>query len=272
MNMSNNNDMTFLERLADYWTKEMIIRTVVWALCFIGIAIATINVASAIDKTSTYNSEIARLTDANAQLQANIDELSNHDVPEDLSHSALDTGMDVANLMNKYQPYENSARIDGLAESQAQIEKVNADLIPYFSDISMCYDWYYCPNIYYKWTFETTSSFYGDKCDVIWICRNTNNMQGVIAYATAVYDVTTNKFEDVVVRITGSGTQFIKMNTETTEEPVEEPAIDETTETTEESTESTESTEEPTTSEDPVTTIEESTTEDTQDEDVSSEE
>jgi hypothetical protein len=201
------------EALADYWDREQIIKTVIWFIAFLGLTVFIISVLSTINKSNNYETEISNMNAQITQLEVSIEELSNVETPTDNSYSALDSGVSVANIQNDYQSIEISV-LNGTANTNENGDSMSTNddaLSAYVGDGSGIYDWYFCPNIYYKWEFKTTSSFYKDEVPVIWVCYQ-NSSTTILAYTIATYDAKLGKFNDIYSYVTSQGQELIDLN------------------------------------------------------------
>lgn len=204
-------DDSRFESLSEYWTTERIVKTIVWFLCFVGIVVCMSSVVSMIHKTNTYNTEIEAMTKNIEVLKADIESLANADVSEDLSKSALQFGNEVADLQNKYYQLENNIRTDDTEEARTAKKNNDSAIAEYFSDGSYKGNWYFCPEIYYEWEFDTTYSFFDEEIPVIWIC-NQREGSDIVAYSTAIYNASTHKFSGLHTYITGLGQNLIDLH------------------------------------------------------------
>lgn len=142
-------------------------------------------------------------------------------VSEDVVGSAQQAGTTVANLQNQFLMLSvdpsmgkidsNVTRRDALVP---EVQKLLAE------DSAFIAGSWYDPAYYYQggtsphfnWKFECPYSFKGSSLPVIWTCRNTRvgneegaTLNGIVAYATATYDVASGKFGGVQVHMTDYG-------------------------------------------------------------------
>lgn len=201
-----NNDESRWDAFVEYWTPERLVKTVSWCICFIGIIVCAICVMKTINKTNVYNADIQSMSSDIKTLKANLATLTDA-VPEDTSNSALAAGNDVAAIQNKYIELRTHATGDSAESRTSKMADNDTQLAGYFSDESIG-NWYLGVHVNCNWTFCTTHSFFEDGVSVIWLCQS-NDTSDILAYATAKYDVTSNKFSNLNICVTNVGQSYV---------------------------------------------------------------
>lgn len=120
------------------------------------------------------------------------------------TNTASEVGIAVATIQSAYSPLDPVTQGESVVENGEKLktyfsEKEHGHIKPWFTPSKGKID--------YIWTFRTTFSFVEDKVDVIWLCTNTSK-DTILAYTTGVFDVATNQFSDMKIRMTEKGLEY----------------------------------------------------------------
>lgn len=123
-------------------------------------------------------------------------------------------GNEVAALQTKYQNFKYTAKNKQERESyESSLRAYSDDIKKYFDgDDGLCGTKWYSPtdNTSFVWEFKTTQGFKGSSTDVLWVCHindKSDNLSSanVLAYATAKYNVSTDRFTNLEIHLTSLG-------------------------------------------------------------------
>lgn len=203
----------FQEKIASL-DREKVFKFAIISVTAVLILIGTIFFIVANDKTKKLELEANTLMADIAQKQADIDGLQLSPVEVEYVQETLNTclqqGNKVAEYQNNYANLLQAYNVSQTDEALQALGKNADDLGTYLTDRKNQTYWYSSDSsneIYYTWYFETTYAFKGASIPVIWTCYE-NNTDNLLAYATGIYNVATNKFSNVEYEVTNYGKKF----------------------------------------------------------------
>lgn len=126
------------------------------------------------------------------------------DAKENL-HSAKESGDAIAFCQNSYLKIKSAVS----SEDADKLKAIASDMDAYLAEdsSSMRVSWY-LPIDQAEWKFHTIYAFEGESVPVLWTCKDTETNQ-LLAYATADYNASASKFENVEYHVTSVGAAHV---------------------------------------------------------------
>ena len=145
------------------------------------------------------------VADLEEQLEeaSRIEVLDTGEVTKTLS-TVHDAGMKLAKLQNDFRSVSVTATDETYIENAMKIDALLAE-----SDKAARVEWLTIEGEY-VWDFKSSYAYSGEKLDVVWLCHPKNDVNAVVAFATATYNNATGLFQNVEYELTGYGQQFVK--------------------------------------------------------------
>ena len=184
------------------WDARRIIGVVLFVTVTAYGAYAMYSIQSNNKSIKDYEKLVAEL-EGQLEEASRIEVLDTGEVTTTLS-SAHDAGVKMADLQNAYRSASVRATDDTYIGNALKIDALLAE-----SDKGARVEWLTIKGEY-VWDFKSSYAYSVEKLDVVWLCHPKNDVNAVVAFATATYNNATGLFENVEYELTGYGQQFVK--------------------------------------------------------------
>lgn len=155
------------------------------------------------------SSEVSVLQEQKAQAIDTAEALPDAEVAKRVYTSSSEKGQALADLQNQYLTLEKDKVTDGVS-----LNEVKSQLGEHFEESAVSGAWDPRQSWFsggggegYSWTFESTHSMAGTEVNAAWILRDSEGT--MLAWVMGVYDGETEKFGDLRLGVTRTGSEMI---------------------------------------------------------------